>query len=179
MLQLEKEDYMNKKGFTLIELLTVVLILGILTGVALPKYMRSIERTRAVEAMSAVKAFNDAIYAYAAGSPDGTRCPDRFSQLIVSYNANPVGSSGDVVQTKDFTYALKGASAALVPGTNCPGVLATRRSSKYGYMLWNPYRVGGTGKGSLACTGTTTDAKDICLSLDLCLSADCNSEKPN
>ena len=55
---------LSNKGFTLIELLTVVLIIGILTSIALPNYSRSIERSRAVEAMAVIKSLNDATYAY-------------------------------------------------------------------------------------------------------------------
>ena len=40
-----------KKGFTLVELLIVMVIVGVLTFVALPKYQTAVERTRALEAM--------------------------------------------------------------------------------------------------------------------------------
>ena len=49
-----------KKGFTLIELLVVVLIIGILAAIALPQYTKTVERSRAAEAMSVLKAINDA-----------------------------------------------------------------------------------------------------------------------
>ena len=45
-----------KKGFTLIELLIVMVILGILVTVALPKYNASLERGRAMEALANLKA---------------------------------------------------------------------------------------------------------------------------
>ena len=42
---------MNKKGFTLLELLVVVLIIGILAGIALPQYRFAVEKTRLAEGL--------------------------------------------------------------------------------------------------------------------------------
>lgn len=50
-----------KNGFTLIELLIVMVIVGILVTVALPKYNASLERARAMEAIANLKAASDVI----------------------------------------------------------------------------------------------------------------------
>ena len=50
-----------KKGFTLIELLIVIVVVGVLVTIALPKYQASLERGRSMEAISNLKAASDLI----------------------------------------------------------------------------------------------------------------------
>ena len=52
-----------KKGFTLIELLIVMVLVGILVTIALPKYRASMERGRATEGITNLKAASDAVNA--------------------------------------------------------------------------------------------------------------------
>lgn len=168
---------MNKKGFTMMELLVVVVIIGVLSSLALPQYMRTLERARATEAMTALKAFNDAVYAYAAGRTGTVNevCPQGFQKLAVALEhtaATVVDGNETSIRTRDFTYTINDATGVLIPGTPCPGVTAKRTGaeSKYDYVIWNPYVKGTGGKGSsLACysPGNITSSRAVCESLDL------------
>ena len=95
---------MNKKGFTLIELLVVVLIIGILSSVALPQYTNAVEKSRATEAWSTLKAINDAqsIRNMEMGTTDIFYPLDELSLSFTDKNGNT--PTGYWLQTKNFTY---------------------------------------------------------------------------
>ncbi len=162
---------MNKHGFTLMELLMVVLIIGVLSSLALPQYMRSIERSRATEAMSSIKALNDAVYAFAAGRSGDNACPTSFRRLVVSFPPESLNESGDTITTTNFIYRINSASNAPIAGTDCAGVTAQRNAGdKFDYVIWNPYIAGNAGRGRvLACYSPSSNAASqrICDSLDL------------
>lgn len=50
----------NEKGFTLIEILVVVIIVAILAAIAVPIYLRYVERARASEPQSAISSIKKA-----------------------------------------------------------------------------------------------------------------------
>ena len=152
-------------GFTLVEVLTAVVIIAVLVSIALPMYTRSIERARAAEAMSAIKAINDSVYTFFA---EHEACPTRFSQLAATLPVGNAQTDTDTrISTKFFQFDLGGA-AVPVPGTDgqCNGLLATRiNGGSYAYTIWNPYTRGTTGKSlALQCAPVTTgDSKNIAL----------------
>ena len=76
----------NKKGFTLLELLVVVLIIGILAGIALPQYRKSVERARLSEVLVNIKAIEDSMdrYLLANGFPGTTISFKDFGDIELS-----------------------------------------------------------------------------------------------
>ncbi len=80
----------GSSGFTLIELLVVVLIIGILATVALPQYQKAVYKSRAVEAVTVLKALVDAQEIYYLANGEYT---DDISKLDVNIPAELIKSS--------------------------------------------------------------------------------------
>ena len=56
----------NKKGFTLIELVVVIAILGILAGIAIPRFMNSRASAQGAKLLADLRALDSAITVYQA-----------------------------------------------------------------------------------------------------------------
>ena len=75
-----KKEKLNK-GFTLLEMLVVVLIIGILAGIALPQYQSAVRKARVAEAKLTLRALIDATDRYYLATQE--QPPHDFNELDV------------------------------------------------------------------------------------------------
>lgn len=90
----------DKKGFTLLELIIVIVIVGVLAGIAFPQFFRVVENSRVAEARIAVGAIRQGI----------ERCYLMNSGSYATCSTFPVLSLEDPGTTPNshFTYAISG-----------------------------------------------------------------------
>jgi prepilin-type N-terminal cleavage/methylation domain-containing protein len=91
----------NRTAFTLIELLVVVVIIGILAAIALPQYLKAVEKTKLIEVHANIKTLADSVAR--AQKLYGIESPT-FQQLDVIIGNNCQEYSNCII--KDFCYAL-------------------------------------------------------------------------
>ncbi len=94
----------NKSGFTLLEMLVVVLIIGILAGIALPQYQKAVEKAKLTEALLNIKTIQGAAerYILAQGYPTSGYVPLKdFPDVELS--GGEWASKFEYI-TRDFTY---------------------------------------------------------------------------
>lgn len=85
-----------KKGFTLAEMLVVVLILGILAGIALPQYKIAVEKSRAQQAIITIESVANAqeLYYFYNG-----KYTTEFSDLDIEVEENIQGWTFELYNT--------------------------------------------------------------------------------
>ncbi|MDR1684534.1 MAG: pilin [Elusimicrobiota bacterium] len=110
----------NKTGFTLIELLAVVLIIGILAAIALPKYQNAIARAKVTEGLSLMKSIytaqqiyklNNGVYSQTFDALDIEFPPEMFG----SYHIEGSRLIGKNVQIIIYDAANKYPTFTMVP----------------------------------------------------------------
>jgi len=69
---------MNRKGFTLLEVMIVVIIIGILSSVALPQYITTLEKGKSAEAISNIGSLRTSLDRYWYQNAAGTNDPDQL-----------------------------------------------------------------------------------------------------
>jgi len=108
-----------KKGFTLIELMVVVVIIGALSAIAVPQYLRAVERARASEALTYNNAIAKALVTWRA---EHGSCTGDITQLPLDM-AFPGGSDtvNNVNRQRTDRFAFLTTTDCIVVGTKWSG----------------------------------------------------------
>ena len=106
----------NRRGFTLVELAVVVVIIGVLAAFAVPRFMSSVERSKAAEAfnyLSALQGAQERFHAH--GGTYADELTDLDIKLSVpkyfSVGTPAAGATGDLQDSWTLTLTRMGASA--------------------------------------------------------------------
>jgi len=128
----------SRKGFTLLELIIVVIVIGILASIALPRFIRVAERARIAEAKSVLDALRSAQMRYAA--------------QWNAYTGNPALLDTPPPPAKYFTFSLSPGGIA-VPETTVIAT-ATRNNIENPGAPFGAYSITISTGGFLTSTNT-------------------------
>lgn len=87
----------NKSGFTLLEIIIVIIIIGVLASLALPRLFSTVEFSRSTEALAAIASVRSSMERCYLGDPDYRNC-DTFTDIDIEDPGNSPGAH--------FTYSI-------------------------------------------------------------------------
>ncbi len=112
-------------GFTLVELLMVIIIIGVLVTLALPKYMHAVERARCTKAMHTLQAYRQAIIAYFREFNTFREDPNNSSSAFVTEADLESFVNTSLASTAEWQYAIT------FPSDSQFNITATRLTSTH------------------------------------------------
>ena len=126
---MNKQKAVNKHGFTLMELLVVVIIIGVLAAIAVPGYMRAVEKSRAA---GAIQTLSDIAKAESDYYNARSKYTNDFGDLVLTMTDENTMEDADhsSYKTKFFTYNLD---------NNQDAATASRQKGDDSYTLYRFY----------------------------------------
>lgn len=144
-----------QKAFTLIELLVVVLIIGILSAIALPKYQLAVDKARYAEMQVVSKSLAQAIEVYYMAN---NKYPDYWAELDIGVEGCTESNIAKYLLTcKNFTIDLNDENFVAIPIQQ--------------YVVRLTYGFSNGAVGHFRCTAGDDRGRRICKSV--CGTADC------
>jgi prepilin-type N-terminal cleavage/methylation domain-containing protein len=128
----------GRKGFTLVELAVVIVIIGVLASFGVPKFMQSVERSKASEAFNFLSACRTAQERYQA--KEG-KYAATWGALDISWKTATTGEGAEAVTAPALQYFTLGTLTASDTTWAC---VLTRAGSA---GTWTGYTVGYTQDG--------------------------------